>query len=99
MVNLTVFDRTKIPAGKLAAHVLWIGEDNRVEVVDTFLPCEDIDEAMSTLKYRADSYISNGNLSSTDFDMFTIADTLCNPVIYKIQFYKTAYQLNFVEII
>ena len=99
MLNLDVFDRSEIPAVKLAGHVLWLNEDTTVEVVDSFMPCTDIDEVMEAFKYRVDSYMSNAKLTLADFDAFTITDPGCNAAIFKVQFIKTAYQLNFVEII
>ena len=99
MLNLAVFDRSKIPAVKLAGHVLWIGVDNNVEVVDSFIPCTNVDKAMEALKQRVDGYMANAELTLADFDTFTVTDPGCNAAIFRVQFVETAYQLNFVEII
>ena len=99
MLNLAVFDRSKIPAVKLAGHVLWIGVDNNVEVVDSFIPCTNVDKAMEALKHRVDGYMANAKLTLADFDTFTVTDPGCNAAIFRVQFVETAYQLNFVEII
>lgn len=99
MLNLDVFDRSKIPTVKLAAHVLWVNDDATVEVVDSFMPCTDVEEALRALKHRVDSYLSNSKLTLSDFDTFTVTDPGCNSVIFRVQFWSTAYQLNFVEII
>lgn len=99
MLNLDVFDRSEIPTAKLAAHVLWVNNDTTVEVVDSFIPCRNVEAAMETLKHRVDSYMSNSKLTLADFDTLTVKDPGCNAVIFRVQFLSTAYQLNFVEII